>query len=104
MSLGTEKKGFMKKNVTDSRCKSNITVMLLLKNISHPKIPRHSGIAVNLPSLSTIKMFQIVEQIKVVKVVLPEVSNLNESAMNKNHRDQTVSSMKKASRKRKNGT
>ena len=49
--------------------------------------------------------FQTVEQSEVVKkVVLPEVSKLNDSIMNKNHRDKTKFSLeKKDPRKRKMG-
>ena len=43
-----------------------------------------------------LKCFEIVEQIEVVKeVVLPEVSKLNDTVMNKNHRDQTQFSPEK---------
>ena len=45
MSEEKEKKVVKKRNVIDTQCESNI---LLMKNISHQKIPRHSGVAVNL--------------------------------------------------------
>ena len=48
--------------------------------------------------------FQTVQQSEVVKkVVLPELYNLDDSIMNKNHRDQTLSSPEKRSWKKENG-
>ena len=68
-----------------------IILILFLNKISHQKIPGDSGIAVNLPWLSTIK--EVKEVVK--EVVLPEVSELNDSVMNKNHKDQTQFSPEK---------
>ena len=49
--------------------------------------------------------FQTAKQVEVIfkEVVLPEVSKLNDSTMNKNHRGQTQLSSEKSSRKRKMG-
>ena len=44
MSEEKERKGVKKKNVIDTSCESSINTVV--KNISHQKIPRHSGIVV----------------------------------------------------------
>ena len=85
-----------------------VVLILLLKTIFHQKIPSHSGIAANDQVAST--CFQTVQQTLssinlfsnrstkwslLKKVVLREVYKLNESVMNKNHRDQTQFSPEK---------
>ena len=50
-----EKKG-VKKNVIDMH-HVKVILILLLKTIFHQKIPRHSGITVNLQWLSSIHLF-----------------------------------------------
>ena len=101
-----EKKG-VKKNVIDMH-HVKVILILLLKTIFHQKIPSHSGIAANDQVAST--CFQTVQQTLssinlfsnrstkwslLKKVVLREVYKLNESVMNKNHRDQTQFSPEK---------
>ena len=83
------------KNVIEHHVK--VILILLLKNIFHQKIFRHSGIAVNLQLLSSIYLFYH------QPVVLPEVSKLNGAVMNKNHRDQTQFSPHKKPLKKENG-
>ena len=73
-----------------------IILILLLKNIFHQKIPRNSGIAVNIQLISSTNVFYH------QPVVLTEVSKMNDSVMNKNHRNQTqFSPEKKTSEKGK---
>ena len=62
-------------------------LLLLLKNISHEKTHRHSGIAANLQWLSTIILgfeicFQAVKQIEVVKEVVSPISIWSELLSN----------------------
>ena len=73
-------------------------ILMLLKNISHQKILRHSSIPFNLQWLSIIKQIEVVKEL-----VLPEVFKLNDSVMNKNQRDQIQFSPEKKLYKKENG-
>ena len=70
----------------DTPCESNIYTAV--EEHFSSENTRHSGIAANLQWLSTINMFSKRQIIEVAKeVVFPEVSKLNDSVTNKNHRD-----------------
>ena len=79
-----KRKGVRKKKLIDIPCETNIYTAVE-KHVSSKKI----YILILLATVSSTCFQQIVKQIEVIqKVVLPEVSKLNKSVMNKNQGDQ----------------
>ena len=93
-----KEKKVVQKNLIDKLCESNINTIIEENLQQKIDILVLLSISINEVPLSS---SQTVTQIEVVKeVVLPEVSKLNDSVMNKEQGDQT---QKKSSKKKKVG-
>ena len=93
-----KEKKVVQKNLIDKLCESNINTIIEENLQQKIDILVLLSISINEVPLSS---SQTVTQIEVVKeVVLPEVSKLNDSVMNKEQGDQT---QKKSSKKKKMG-
>ena len=93
-----KEKKVVQKNLIDKLCESNINTIIEENLQQKIDILVLLSISINEVPLSS---SQTVTQIEVVKeVVLPEVSKLNDSVMNKEQGDQT---QKKGSKKKENG-
>ena len=93
-----KEKKVVQKNLIDKLCESNINTIIEENLQQKIDILVLLSISINEVPLSS---SQTVTQIEVVKeVVLPEVSKLNDSVMNKEQGDQT---QKKSSKKKKIG-